>query len=68
MKSRILEVAKLVIAEEINSNMDSIHPMYDAEKMTPSWHVDSLIGGLYFSIFYMKPDLELFRGSVNYSV
>lgn len=61
MKSRILEIAKLVIAEEINANMDSIHPMYDAEKMTPSWHVDSLIGGLYFSIFYMKPDLELFR-------
>ena len=61
MKTRIMEVAKLVIAEEINANMDSIHPLYDAEKMTPSWHVDSLIGGLYFSIFYMKPDLELFR-------
>lgn len=61
MKTRILEVAKLVIAEEINANMGSIHPLYDAEKMTPSWHVDSLIGGLYFSIFYMKPDLELFR-------
>lgn len=61
MKTRILEIAKLVIAEEINANMGSIHPMYDAEKMTPSWHVDTLIGGLYFSIFYMKPDLELFR-------
>lgn len=61
MKDRILEIAKLVIAEEINANMDSIHPLYDAEKMMPSWHVDSLIGGLYFSIFYMKPDLELFR-------
>lgn len=61
MKTRILEIAKLVIAEEINANMGSIHPMYDADKMTPSWHVDSLIGGLYFSIFYMKPDLELFR-------
>lgn len=61
MKTRILEIAKLVIAEEINANMGNIHPMYDADKMTPSWHVDSLIGGLYFSIFYMKPDLELFR-------
>ena len=61
MKTRILEIAKLVIAEEINANMGSIHPMYDAEKMTPSWHVDTLIGALYFSIFYMKPDLELFR-------
>lgn len=61
MKTRIMDVAKLVIAEEINANMDSIHPLYDAKKMIPSWHVDSLIGGLYFSIFYMKPDLELFR-------
>ena len=61
MKTRILEIAKLVIAEEINANMGSIHPLYDADKMMPSWHVDSLIGGLYFSIFYMKPDLELFR-------
>lgn len=32
MKTRILEIARLVIAEEINANMGSIHPMYDAEK------------------------------------
>ena len=61
MKSRIIELAHEVIAEEINANMNSIHPLYDAEKMMPSWHVDTLLGGLYFSIFYMKPDLELFR-------
>lgn len=61
MKSRIIELAHEVIAEEINANMSGIHPLYDAEKMTPSWHVDTLLGGLYFSIFYMKPDLELFR-------
>lgn len=61
IKSRIIELAHEVIAEEINANMSGIHPLYDAEKMTPSWHVDTLLGGLYFSIFYMKPDLELFR-------
>ena len=61
MKERIIEIAKHVIAEEINANMSDIHPVYDAEKMTPSWNVDTLLGGLYFSIFYMKPDLELFR-------
>lgn len=61
MKERIIEIAKMVIAEEINANMSDIHPVYDAEKMTPSWNVDTLLGGLYFSIFYMKPDLELFR-------
>lgn len=61
MKNRILEFARLIISEEINANMSNIHPYYDAEKMTPSWKIDSLLGGLYFSIFYMKPDLELYR-------
>lgn len=61
MKKRIIEIAKLVISEEINANMSDIHPVYDAQKMVPSWNVDTLLGGLYFSIFYMKPDLELFR-------
>lgn len=61
MKKRILEFARQIISEEINANMSNIHPYYDAEKMTPSWKIDSLLGGLYFSIFYMKPDLELYR-------
>ena len=61
MKERILEIARLVISEEINANMSDVHPVYDAQKMVPSWTVDTLLGGLYFSIFYMKPDLELFR-------
>lgn len=61
MKKRIIGIAKYVIAEEINANMADVHPVYDPKKMTPSWSVDTLLGGLYFSIFYMKPDMELFR-------
>lgn len=61
MKERTMEIAQLVIAEEINANMSGIHPVYDARKMMPSWQVETLLSGLYFSIFYMKPDLELFR-------
>lgn len=61
MKKRIIDIAKIVIGEEINANMSDVHPFYDSKTMSPSWNIDSLLGGLYFSIFYMKPDLELFR-------
>ncbi len=65
MKTVLIEIAKFVIGEEINANLDGIHPMYNAETMTPSWKVDSLLCAAYFSIFYLKPDLELYRPCDN---
>ena len=65
MKSALLEIAKYVIGEEINANLDGIHPVYNSETMTPSWRVDSLLCAAYFSIFYLKPDLELYRPCDN---
>lgn len=65
MKSALLEIAKYVIGEEINANLDGIHPVYNSETMTPSWKVDSLLCAAYFSIFYLKPDLELYRPCDN---
>lgn len=61
MKSALIEIAKYIIGEEINANLDGIHPVYNSETMTPSWKVDSLLCAAYFSIFYLKPDLELYR-------
>lgn len=65
MKSALIEIAKFVIGEEINANLDGIHPIYNSETMTPSWKVDSLLCAAYFSIFYLKPDLELYRPCDN---
>ena len=65
MKESILKIARYVIGEEINANLYGIHPIYDSEKMTPSWKVDSLLCAAYFSIFYLKPDLELYRPCGN---
>ena len=48
-----------------NYNLDGIHPVYNSETMTPSWKVDSLLCAAYFSIFYLKPDLELYRPCDN---
>ncbi|WP_337540436.1 CGNR zinc finger domain-containing protein [Suilimivivens sp.] len=65
MKSALIEIAKYILGEEINANLDGIHPVYNSETMTPSWKVDSLLCAAYFSIFYLKPDLELYRPCDN---
>lgn len=65
MKESLIEIAHYIIGEEINANLDGIHPVYDSEKMAPSWKVDNLLCALYFSIFYLKPDLELYRPCDN---
>lgn len=53
-KNALLKIAKIVVAEEINHNIRGIHPKYNGGKLTATWQVDTLIGALYFSIFYMR--------------
>lgn len=65
IKEAMIDVAKLIIGEEINANLTGIHPIYDSNKMTPSWKVDSLLCAAYFSIFYLNPELELYRPCQN---
>ena len=65
MKSSIIEVANYIIGEEINANLYGIHPIYNTETMSPSWKVDSLLCAAYFSVFYLKPGLELYRPCDN---
>lgn len=65
LKESLVEIARYIIGEEINANLDGIHPVYNTDTMTPSWKVDNLLCALYFSIFYLKPDLELYRPCDN---
>lgn len=65
MKDSLVEIARHIIGEEINANLDGIHPVYNADTMAPSWKVDNLLCALYFSVFYLKPDLELYRPCDN---
>ncbi|OCA97842.1 CGNR zinc finger domain-containing protein [Clostridium beijerinckii] len=65
MKESLIEIAKFVLGEEINANLFGIHPVYNADTMAPSWKVDSLLSAIYFSIFYLKPDMELYRPCDN---
>lgn len=64
-KNAIIEVATYIVGEEINGNLNRINPLYDAKKMTPSWVIGDLLSALYFSIFYLKPNLELYRQCAN---
>ena len=64
-KETIIEVANYIIGEEINSNLTRIRPFYDSNKKSPSWVIDDLLSALYFSIFYLDPNLELYRQCSN---
>jgi len=33
--------------------------------MGPSWQINTLMDAIYFSIFYLKPELELYRKCEN---
>lgn len=65
LKHAMIDTAKIIIGEEINANLAGIHPIYDVNKMSPSWKVDSLLCAVYFSIFYLNPELELYRPCQN---
>ena len=65
LKQAMLDVSKIIIGEEINANLTGIHPVYDIGQMSPSWKVDSLLCAAYFSIFYLNPEVELYRPCQN---
>lgn len=61
LKNALIKVAHSVLGDEINANLSGIYPAYNPETMAPSWRVESLLSAMYFSIFYIRPDLELYR-------
>ena len=64
-QQHLIDVAKIVVAEEINSNISNVRPEYDQNTMEPKWKINSLLAALSFSIFYLNPELELYRRCVN---
>lgn len=65
IKEALLKVARIVVAAEINHNIHGIHPRYDGGKLTATWQVDTLIQAIYFSIFYMKAGVEIYKECEN---
>lgn len=65
MKEALEKVAKIVISDEINANLRGISPQFNYETLSPSWKLNSLLEALYFSVFYMKPGVELYKECEN---
>lgn len=65
MKEALLKIAKATISKEINANLHGICPQFDVGSFAPSWKLNSLLEALYFSIFYMKPGVELYKECEN---
>lgn len=65
LREATLEVAKIIIKEELDYAINAIYPSYDIETMSAAWKIPDLYSALFFSIFYMKPELEIYRKCEN---
>lgn len=65
MKAALVKISRIVIAEEINYNIQGIHPKYDGQQLSASWQVSTLIEAIYFSVFYMKAGVEIYKECEN---
>lgn len=65
LSAALESVARVVVREEINHNIKHISPKYDTDKMAPSWEVPDLLSAMYFSLFFMRPGVEVYRECAN---
>lgn len=65
LRKSSLEVAKIILKEEMDYAINAIVPSYDTKTMSPSWKIPDLYTALFFSIFYMRPGLEIYRKCEN---
>lgn len=65
MKAALVRIARIVVSAEINHYISSIHPAIGPETLAPEWRLDSLLEAIYFSIFYMKPGVEIYKPCQN---
>lgn len=65
LSTALESVARIVVRDEINHNIRHISPKYDTDKMAPSWEVPDLLSAMYFSLFFMRPGIEVYRECAN---
>lgn len=66
LREGLLKIAKYTLKTEIEYNLRAgVIPSYDTEAMAPTWRIDYLLSGLYLSVFYMQPNIALYRTCQN---
>ena len=65
LEGTLLTLAKKVLADEINANIVGVYPQYNGKALQPIWQLNSLLQSLYFSIFYIRPGVELYKECEN---
>ena len=65
MKQALIDIAKITVRDEIGYNLYGMRPRYDVDTMSPAWEIEDMLTGIYISIFYMKPGIELYRTCEN---
>lgn len=66
LREGLLKIAKYTLKTEIEYNLRiGVIPSYDTEAMAPTWRIDYLLSGLYLSVFYMQPNIALYRTCQN---
>lgn len=65
LQHNLFTLAKIVLNEELNSNLNGIIARFSVSNMQPSWRAKNLLSALYFSIFYTNPKSDIYRKCAN---
>lgn len=66
LRKGLLKLAEQTLKTEIDYHLHmGVALSYDTEAMAPTWRINHLLSGLYFSIFYMQPDIAIYRACQN---
>ena len=65
LKKASITVAKQIVKEEIDYNLSNLSPSYNVDTLSPSWHIPNLITAIFFSVFYIKSEFEVYRKCGN---
>lgn len=65
MFDALIYSSKLLLSEEFENNLKSVHPVYNVVDMKPDWKLPSLFSAMYFSLFYLDSSQVGLRKCAN---